>query len=109
MYIPPKPKYKPEPLYQSDINDLVEAEMEKGGIGSGKKGHQTAKTPYVPQGRLHVRTEYRSQRAGGAVRHVMDNHGEAPSKQRIVHTYKELHEAEKHAADHNAKATPKKE
>lgn len=42
MYIPPKPKYSPEKLYKSDINDLVEDTMQKGGFGSGVRGHKTA-------------------------------------------------------------------
>lgn len=36
-----KPIYRPEKLYVEDINDLVEADLEKGGPGSGKKGHKT--------------------------------------------------------------------
>lgn len=38
-----KPIYKPEKMYSEDINDLVEAELEKGGPGSGKRGHKTVK------------------------------------------------------------------
>lgn len=34
--------YKPVPMYKSNINDMVEA-LEKGGPGSGKRGHTTAK------------------------------------------------------------------
>lgn len=41
MYIPPKLKYSPTQLYKSDINDMVEEEMSKGGQGSGIKGHKT--------------------------------------------------------------------
>ncbi len=39
----PEPMYKAEarPYEGQDINDLIEAEMEKGGPGSGIKGHQT--------------------------------------------------------------------
>lgn len=38
-----KPIYKPEKMYTDDINDLVEMELAKGGIGSGIRGHRTAK------------------------------------------------------------------
>lgn len=41
MYTPPKLKYSPEKLYKSDINDLVEDDVVKGGPGSGVKGHKT--------------------------------------------------------------------
>lgn len=37
------PIYKPEKFYTDDINDLVQADLEKGGPGSGTKGHQTPK------------------------------------------------------------------
>lgn len=36
--------YKPEKLYSEDINDLVEADLEKGGPGSGIKGHTTVRS-----------------------------------------------------------------
>lgn len=41
MYNPPKPKYSAPKLYDSDINDLVEEDMNKGGLGSGIRGHKT--------------------------------------------------------------------
>lgn len=39
-----KPIYKPSKPYTEDINDLVE----KGGVGSGKRGHHTNKEPSSP-------------------------------------------------------------
>lgn len=39
-----KLKYGPqEKPYTEDINDLIEGDLEKGGVGSGKRGHTTAK------------------------------------------------------------------
>lgn len=39
-----KPIYKPLKLYKSDINDMVQDDLEKGGQGSGQKGHRTPLT-----------------------------------------------------------------
>lgn len=39
-----KPIYKPlKKSYSEDINDLVEDELNKGGVGSGVRGHKTLK------------------------------------------------------------------
>lgn len=48
--------------YQSDINDLVQEDLDheetfyKGGPGSGKKGHKTFKTPH--EGMAHHKQAY---------------------------------------------------
>lgn len=39
-----------EKPYSQDLNDLIEEDIEKGGVGSGKKGHQTPKRG--PDGKL---------------------------------------------------------
>lgn len=47
--------YKPEALYKADINDLVEEDIAKGGVGSGVRGHKTAKKE-APKGKRGPKT-----------------------------------------------------
>lgn len=54
------PIYKPEKVYNEDINDLVEADLEKGGAGSGIKGHSTVHSKDYSWGRLrHLKNRRR--------------------------------------------------
>lgn len=49
-----KPIYKPEALYKADINDLVEEDIAKGGVGSGIRGHRTAEKPSDPHSKQKI-------------------------------------------------------
>lgn len=66
MYQPPKPIYSPTQLYKSDINDLVEEEvMNKGGKGSGVRGHTTAKQEHNQRWESRARSIMRANPAKG--------------------------------------------
>lgn len=53
-----KPKYEPqEKPYSEDINDLVELELEKGGLGSGIRGHKTNRDKAIRNAELNMRPD----------------------------------------------------
>lgn len=61
--------YKPTQFYKSDINDLVEEELNKGGPGSGQKGHKTIKDRLLGH-------KYKVESEDATHYHAVDKHGE---------------------------------
>lgn len=55
---------KPVKPYTEDINDMVEGTIEKGGPGSGQKGHQTAQKPRPNTPASHVHVEHHNLQVG---------------------------------------------
>lgn len=83
------PKYKPDKFYTEDINDLVE----KGGAGSGVKGHLTLKDYHVHESMKDAAKRGDLNKLRGAEKHFQSKRQEAKHHGMKEHEehYKKLH------------------